>query len=96
LGESAWFVALTVVVWTLGEMLALPIINVLVAERAEKGYRGQYMGMYTMAYSIAFIVAPVLGTSVYAHFGPHVLWYGIGALGIVLAASMTGLRRSFR
>jgi predicted MFS family arabinose efflux permease len=95
LGKPAWFVAFTVVVWTFGEMLALPIINVVAAERAEKGYRGQYMGMYTMAYSIAFIVAPIVGTSVYAHFGPHALWHGIGALGIVLAASMMGLRRSF-
>jgi MFS family permease len=77
-------------------MLALPILNVVVAERAESGYRGQYMGMYTMAYSVAFIVAPIVGTTVYAHFGPHALWHGIGILGVVLAASFVALRRSFR
>jgi MFS family permease len=96
LGEAAWFIAFTVVVWTFGEMLALPILNVVVAERAERGYRGQYMGMYTMAYSIAFIVAPIVGTSVYANFGPHALWHGIGVLGVVLAALLIALRRSFR
>jgi predicted MFS family arabinose efflux permease len=96
LGKAPWFIAFTVVVWTFGEMLALPILNVVVAERADKGYRGQYMGMYAMAYSIAFIVAPVVGTSVYAHFGPHVLWHGIGVMGIVLAASFVALKKSFR
>jgi MFS family permease len=96
LGTAAWYVALTVAVWTVGEMLALPILNVVVAERADKGYRGQYMGLYTMAYSIAFIIAPVVGTAVYEQFGPHLLWHGIGILGILLSASMVALRRRFR
>jgi predicted MFS family arabinose efflux permease len=96
LGTAAWYVALTVVVWTFGEMLALPILNVVVAERAEKGYRGQYMGLYTMAYSIAFIIAPVAGTYVYEHLGPHALWHGIGVLGLLLAVSMVALRKRFQ
>ncbi len=82
--NATWYLALTVAVWTFGEMLALPILNVIVAERAGASVQGRYMGLYTMAYAIAFIVAPIAGTYLYDHFGPLVLWHAIGVLGIGL------------
>jgi predicted MFS family arabinose efflux permease len=89
------YMAFTVAVWTFGEMLALPMLNVIVAERAGKGYQGQYMGLYSMAYSIAFIVAPAAGTYVYDRVGPAMLWHGIGGLGVVLYLSFFALRKSY-
>jgi MFS family permease len=85
--------ALTVAVWTFGEMLALPILNAIVGQRAAKGYRGQYMGLYTMAYSLAFIIAPIMGTYVYERFGPATLWHGFGFLGILLWLAFTTLKK---
>ena len=96
LGQSAAWVALTIGVWTLGEMLALPLLNVVAADRAGSGHRGRYMGMYMLSYSLAFIGAPALGTWVYEHVGPHAVWYGAGLVTLPLALAFALLRRAFR
>ena len=44
---------LTVVIWTSGEMLALPFSNFLVAHRAAPGRVGEAMGMYMAVFSVA-------------------------------------------
>lgn len=96
LGSSVAFVALTIGVWTTGEMLALPMLNAAVADRASPGRRGQYMGLYTMAFSLAFVFAPACGTHVYDTLGPDRLWLGIGVLGAVLWIWALALSRDFR
>jgi predicted MFS family arabinose efflux permease len=96
LGSSVAFAAMTIAVWTTGEMLALPILNVVVADRAPPGRRGHYMGIYTMAFSLAFVFAPACGTYVYDTLGPDRLWFGIGVLGAVLWVWALALIRTFR
>jgi predicted MFS family arabinose efflux permease len=96
LGASLAFAAFTVVVWTTGEMLALPLMNAAVAARARPGARGRYMGMYTMAFSVAFVVAPAAGTWVLEHLGGAALWYGIAALGPFLGLGGLALAPAFR
>lgn len=96
LSSNVAWLALTVAIWTLGEMLSLPILNVVVSERASAGYQGQYMGLYTMAFSLAFVLAPLAGTAVYERFGAQSLWYGMGALGVALSASSSSLRVPLR
>jgi predicted MFS family arabinose efflux permease len=83
-GSSLAFAALTILIWSAGEMLALPLINAVVAERAGGGRRGRYMGLYTMAFSVAFVFAPAGGTWVYDNLGPDRLWFGVGLLGPLL------------
>ena len=61
LGRGALFAAATILVWTVGEMLALPMTNSFVAARAGSARAGRYMGAYTMAFSTAFLIAPALG-----------------------------------
>ncbi|HSF18965.1 MAG TPA: MFS transporter [Vicinamibacteria bacterium] len=95
-GATLWWLALTVAIWTLGEMLALPMLNVVVAQRAAAGYRGQYMGLYTTAFSLAFILAPFGGTLIYEHFGPDKLWYVVGVLGFALWPLSAALGRHLR
>ena len=96
LGGSLIYVVFTISVWTLGEMLALPLINAVVTERAGSGSQGRYMGLYTMAFSAAFVFAPACGMTVYEKFGPNALWYGIGALGPPLWIWAIVLNRAFR
>jgi len=96
LGSSLPFMIFTVLVWTLGEMIALPLMNAVVADRSSAANRGRYMGMITMAFSIAFMSAPLLGTRVYARFGPDALWYGAGALGIPLWIASVWLAKPLR
>lgn len=94
-GPPAVVALASVLLWTLGEMLALPLSTALVADRADEASVGSYMGAYTVAFSVAFIVAPVLGTTVYEGLSPEMLWAGIGALGFVLWAGFAGLERLF-
>ncbi len=84
---------LAIVVLTFGEMLALPITNAIVADRAGRAQMGQYMGLFTLAFSTAFVIGPIVGTAVYQHLGPETLWYGLGCTGIGLAIGFVVLRR---
>jgi MFS family permease len=93
LGSSVPYVALTVVVWTIGEMLCMPLLNAVVAERARSGNHGRYMGAYTMSFSVALIVGPTFGTWIFQHFGPRALWFSVGALGLPLWAFALFLSR---
>lgn len=93
LGRGALYAAATIVVWTIGEMLALPMANVFVAARAGSGRAGRYMGAYTMAFAAAFLLAPAIGLSVYDRFGANVLWGAAGAVGGALWLGFWALGR---
>lgn len=93
LGQSMAIAMIATAVWTVGEMLALPFLNVIVASRAGKRHRGRYMGMYTMSFASAFTLAPLTGTWMLDRFGSAALWYSCGALGVFLALGALALRR---
>ena len=80
LGATWMLAVLSVVIWTVGEMLAVPAAGGWVANRASPAHRGKYMGLYTMAWGVGFIIAPSVGAWVYQQFGPNVLWIGTGAV----------------
>jgi len=96
LGSSIGWAVLSTVIWTLGEMLVLPLTNTAVAERATAGKRGSYMGLYTMAFSLAFVIAPLGGTWVYERYGPELLYFGLGAFGILLFLAALALIKPFQ
>lgn len=96
LGHGAAWAALSILVWTVGEMLSLPMTNSVAAHRAGSGGSGRYQGAYTLSWSTAFVLAPLIGTTVYERLGPAVLWYGIGVVGIGLWAGFTRLAPALR
>ena len=95
LGPPGWVAVLSMLLWTTGEMLALPMTNAVVADRAEPAATGRYMGAYTLSFSAALVVAPAMGTAVWENLSPVTLWVGIGVLGPLLWAGFTGLSRRF-
>lgn len=66
--------ALTVCVWTLGEMLSAPTQTGLVVRLSPAQGRGRYQGMYTMSWSVAALVAPLMSGFVIDRFGAEWLW----------------------
>jgi predicted MFS family arabinose efflux permease len=94
LGHGFAYAALTVAVWTFGEMLSMPLLGALIALRAGAGSQGRYMGLFSFAFSLSMIVGPALGTSVYSRFGPTTLWFGCGIVGCLLFAGFSLLRKS--
>lgn len=95
LGSTALFICFTVVVWTVGEMLTLPILNSIVAERSPAGGRGRYMGLFTMSFALGLVIAPLAGMTVLDRFGSTALWACAGLVGPIAAVTVLLLRRGF-
>jgi len=82
-GDGASFALLTVLIWTLGEMLESPQTGGFVVNRAGDHNRGRYLGVYLLTFSLALLLAPIAGTSIYQHLGPNILWWTCGASGLL-------------
>jgi predicted MFS family arabinose efflux permease len=87
LGRGFLYAALTVAVWTFGEMLSMPLLGALIALRAGTGNQGRYMGLFSFAFSLSMILGPAFGTMVYSRFGPTALWFGCGVVGCLMSAA---------
>lgn len=74
-----------VVIFTFGEMTAMPVSTAYVAELAPAHLRGRYMGAYSLTWSAALIGAPQLGLRIFG-VAPSALWLTCGALGVLAAA----------
>ncbi len=91
LGRSFGFAALTVVVWTMGEILTMPLAATVVAGRAGAA-SGRYMGVLSLVFSLAMLVAPFVGNWLYGTIGGDALWPVMGGAGLVAAAGLYSLR----
>ncbi len=89
LTSSMGSIAVTVLVWTLGEMLTMPLVEGFVAQRSPIEGRGQYMGIFSAAFSMAFVLAPFGGTWVYEEWGYRTLWALCALLGVGLWIAFT-------
>jgi len=91
LGSSFSFVAATVLVWTIGEMLSIPFISGWVGNRAGGENVGGYMGLFSLSFSMALVLGPPVGTWVYQRYGSTTLFYGCGLVGLLLWGGFTAL-----
>lgn len=89
LGRGFPYAALTVAVWTFGEMLSMPLLGALIALRAGSGSQGRYMGLFSFAFSLSMIAGPIIGTAVYEKLSPSALWFGCGIVGCILFVSFS-------
>ncbi|MFN0151205.1 MAG: MDR family MFS transporter [bacterium] len=90
--REIWGVIATVVVWTFGEMMALPPMSAYVAELAPAARRGEYMGVYTMSWGIAFTIGPWLGTVALDRVGGRALWLGVFAFAMIAVVVLARTR----
>ncbi len=91
-GNSLGWLAASMVIVTVGEMLAAPYSAAFAAELAPPHLRGRYMGAQSMAWTQAFMFAPILGTHLYQS-DPRWLWWGSLAVGMFSAVLMVHLAR---
>jgi MFS family permease len=73
-----------IVIFTLGEMIALPVAGAYVADLAPANMRGRYMGLYTVTWASALVVGPALGLRLYGH-APALFWLASVALCVTSA-----------
>jgi MFS family permease len=82
--------AVTVVFWSLGEMISSPATGTYVSSLAPEQYRGRYMGAWILMFSIGLIAGPSIGTIVYQR-SPMLVWGACGVLGT--AAALLALKK---
>ncbi|MEU6009810.1 MFS transporter [Streptomyces sp. NPDC047453] len=85
--------ALTVCVWTLGEMINAPTQTGLVVRLSPVHGRGRYQGVYTLSWSVAALVAPLMSGAVIDRLGAEWLWGMCAAVGTAAALGYWALMR---
>jgi MFS family permease len=84
--------AISVGIWTLGEIAASAVAPAIIADLAPVKLRGLYQGIFGSAWGLAFFIGPLLGGWVYEQLGANLLWGGCLVLGILLAFGFLVLR----
>jgi len=82
-GDTFIFAVVTVIIFTIGEMLVFPLVAGFIANRATDENRGKYMGMFGFTFSLSFVVGPLLGSWIYDHISPDMLWFAIIGTGLI-------------
>ena len=86
---SVGMLALTVVIWTLGETVFSPVGAAYIADIAPIDLRGRYQAAWAFTFSLGLMLAPIGGTLLYS-MSPHVLWFTCFALCAASAILMAG------
>jgi MFS family permease len=82
-----------VVIFTFGEMVAMPVSSAYIADLAPPHLRGRYMGVYSLTWSAALILAPQFGLRLFG-ISPPALWLTCGGLAVLAAAIIFPTSRS--
>jgi predicted MFS family arabinose efflux permease len=75
--------ALTVVVWTIGEMMQLPFMPAVVTEMAPPAIRARYFGVFGLSFALALTVGSPIGGWLLEQFGGLYVWGTCGLIGSV-------------
>nr|WP_243716281.1 MFS transporter [Actinomadura darangshiensis] len=86
----------TILVWTLGEIMAASVLQAVVADLAPADLRGRYGGLYGVAWSGGFLLAPLGGTQLLGAGGAAALWLSCAGLALAAAAAQFALAPAIR
>jgi predicted MFS family arabinose efflux permease len=85
--QGSFFAAtVSMILFNLGEMFAMPFMNTYWISRTQANNRGRYAALYTASWSIAQVAAPTIGSQVAANTGFSTLWWGIGIICMIVIA----------
>jgi MFS family permease len=83
--------AVSVAIWTLGEIGVTSVAPAIIADLSPMELRGLYQGIFGAAWGLAFFIGPLAGGWTYENLGSNVLWAGCLVLRLVLAACYMAL-----
>ena len=94
--ETLWLrttilIGLTVI-WTAGEMLALPMANTIVSNRASRVDAGSYMAWYTTTWALSMMIAPSFGLFLMKEFGVDTIWWVVIIVSAIVMAGALKLK----
>ncbi|MFD3991648.1 MFS transporter [Streptomyces sp. NPDC058583] len=91
LADSVAGYTVSVVVWSLGEVVVAGIAAGVVANLAPAHARGRYQGAFSWTWGLARFAALTLGVATYTTLGPSVLWWTALAAGTAAAVATAAL-----
>jgi predicted MFS family arabinose efflux permease len=91
-GDTTAFAVFSVVVWTFGEILTLPMLLTLTTLRSDPAAMGEYQGLTSLAFATATTFGPALATRLWEAAGPEWVWYACAALGATMALGFARTR----
>lgn len=91
-GATVPFAVFSVVVWTFGEILTLPMLLTLTTLRSDPAAMGEYQGLTSLSFAVATTFGPLLATRLWDAAGPEWVWYACAALGAAMALGFLRMR----
>jgi MFS family permease len=85
--NTFYLFALSVAIWTFGEIAATSVAPSIIADLAPIELRGLYQGIFGSAWGLSFFFGPILGGWIYDSLGADILWYSCFILGLILSAA---------
>jgi MFS family permease len=80
---------------TFGEMLMMPFAFEVITNISPAASRGKYLGLLSCALSsIPLFVTPNLIPYIYSTFGPEMLWFCEGIIGVIILTGFQALNKS--
>lgn len=90
---AVWQYIGAVIVWTLGEMMQVPLLMAIPADLAPLPLRARYMSLMNACFSIAMMIGAPLGGWILAGAGGAYVWIGCLAVSLVAAVLYACIRR---
>jgi MFS family permease len=85
LGQGFWAFWLSMVIFTVGELILTPTATAIAANLAPADMRGRYMSLYGLTWAVAAGIGPILGGLLNDQVAPGAIWVGGGMIGLVSA-----------
>lgn len=86
-------VVAVVIVFVFGEMLWVPTMQAVVADRAPAAQRGAYMGAFSATSGAAFALTPLVGLQVLGRAGDEAMWALIASIAVIGAIAFATVLR---
>ncbi|MFI6516539.1 MDR family MFS transporter [Spirillospora sp. NPDC050679] len=95
LATTVWAFIATILVWSIGEIIASAVAQAVVADLAPAHLRGRYAAAFGLSWSGGFLLAPLGGTQLLGA-GVPVLWLTCLAVGLGTAVAVLALGPAIR
>ncbi|WP_406482003.1 MFS transporter [Streptomyces platensis] len=90
--DVPWFVG-ALVIWTLGEVIYVPMASTFLGRRSPDGQASTYQGSFFFAWNLGLILGGPLGIVIARQFGFAVLWIVLAAVGFAVAIGFKAMAR---
>lgn len=89
--DTFFLFALSIAIWTLGEIAATSVAPSIIADLSPVELRGLYQGIFGSAWGLSFFLGPILGGWVFDAHGAGTLWAACFILGLCISIAYISL-----